>query len=156
MVSVALIVWALVLVGMSVLMWRRGRAVCPNCGALYVGSGQSAPTGEWVCSPDCVRGVVNGEASKRMWATHKTATGRLREPPWARNLPVPSQTSSGARGLSEGADGPGRAWLPVDYSQLELRMIASMGVSPELLNSDSTQFDMHRAVTEAVYRSDDG
>ncbi len=79
-----------------------------------------------------------------------SVTGRISsENPNLQNIPV--RTEEGRRVRKAFIASPGCHLLSVDYSQIELRVLASYSKDPFLLDSFAHDQDIHRATAAAVY-----
>jgi DNA polymerase-1 len=93
------------------------------------------------------------DAESRVHTTYNqtgTVTGRISsENPNLQNIPV--RTEEGRRVRKAFIAAPGHHLLGVDYSQIELRVLADFSQDPFLIQSFLSDQDIHRATAAAVY-----
>lgn len=79
-----------------------------------------------------------------------TTTGRLSSnEPNLQNIPI--RTHRGARVRRAFAAGPGNSLLSVDYSQIELRILAHFSEDPNLCRAFAEDLDIHSATASEVF-----
>ena len=84
--------------------------------------------------------------------THQalTTTGRLSSTePNLQNIPI--RTERGARVREAFVAEPGRLLLSVDYSQIELRVLAHFSQDPNLMKAFQDDLDIHAATASEVF-----